>query len=144
MIKDFAFSLSKRHYFQDSADINNWYNLESDTFMSLFDYDDYVKDFFAKANDETMIVVLIEDIIAIDNLDEILTVDHIDAFYVAPGDLAQTMGYIGQPNHPEVLETIDGAIEKNSSGVGTYRRICSAGNVTSGGCWKWPECAGSD
>lgn len=71
-----------------------------------------VKDYFAKANDETMIVVLIEDIIAIDNLDEILTVDHIDAFYVAPGDLAQTMGYIGQPNHPEVLETIDGAIEK--------------------------------
>ena len=50
MIKEFAFSLSKRHYFQDSSDINNWYNLDNDTFMSLYDYDDYVKDFFTKNN----------------------------------------------------------------------------------------------
>ena len=71
-----------------------------------------VQDYFARVNDETMIVVLIEDIIAVNNLAEILTVDHIDAFYVAPGDLAQSMGYIGQANHPKVLETIDRAIEQ--------------------------------
>ena len=71
-----------------------------------------VQDYFARANDETMIVVLIEDIVAVNNLAKILTVDHIDAFYVAPGDLAQSMGYIGEANHPKVLETIDRAIEQ--------------------------------
>ena len=69
-----------------------------------------VENFAQKANDETMIVVLIEDILAVNNLKEILQVDHIDVFYVAPGDLAQSMGLLGQPNHPEVLKTVDKAL----------------------------------
>ena len=69
-----------------------------------------VENFAQKANDETMIVVLIEDILAVNNLKEILQVDHIDIFYVAPGDLAQSMGLLGQPNHPEVLKTVDKAL----------------------------------
>ena len=69
-----------------------------------------VENFAQKANDETMIVVLIEDILAVNNLKEILEVDHIDVFYVAPGDLAQSMGLLGQPNHPEVLKTVDNAL----------------------------------
>ena len=56
--------------------------------------------------------MLIEDIVAVENLDEILTVDHIDVFFVAPGDLAQSMGYVGQTNHPDVTDVIDGAIAK--------------------------------
>ena len=71
-----------------------------------------VEDYFAKANDETMVVVLIEDIVAVDNLAQILAVDSIDVFFVAPGDLAQSMGYPGQPTHPEVLATVDRAIEQ--------------------------------
>jgi len=55
---------------------------------------------------------LIEDIVAVNNLPEILSVDHIDVFSVAPGDLAQSMGYLGQTSHPEVLATIDKAIEQ--------------------------------
>ena len=48
MIKEFAFSLSKRHYFQDANEMQNWMNIDSDTFMSLYDYPEYVKTFFAK------------------------------------------------------------------------------------------------
>ena len=36
--------------------------------------------------------------------------DHIDVFFVAPGDLAQSMGFVGQPFHPDVQETVDRAI----------------------------------
>jgi len=50
MIKEFAFSLSKRHYFQDASEEANWHRLDSDTFMSLYDYDEYVKEYFAKHN----------------------------------------------------------------------------------------------
>jgi len=48
MIKEYAFSLSNRHYFQDANEMGNWMNIDNDTFMSLYDYDDYIVDFFAK------------------------------------------------------------------------------------------------
>ena len=69
-----------------------------------------VDDYLDTANDETLIVVLIEDIVAVNNLAEILTVDHIDVFFVASSDLAQSMGYIGQENHPDVVAIADAAI----------------------------------
>ncbi len=77
-----------------------------------------VDDYYAKANDETMTMILIEDIIAVNNLDEILAVD-IDVFFVAPGDLAQSMGYPGGYGHPEVQQVIDSSIA----------RIAAAGRV---------------
>lgn len=74
-----------------------------------------VPDYFHSANDQTLVIVLIEDIVAVNNLDDILKVDNIDVFFVAPSDLAQSMGYLGQVGHPEVQKTIDGAIEKISA-----------------------------
>jgi 4-hydroxy-2-oxoheptanedioate aldolase len=69
-----------------------------------------VPDYFQHANDQTLIVVLIEEIEAVNNLAEILTVDDIDVFFVAPADLAQTMGHIGNHTHPDVQATIDKAL----------------------------------
>jgi 2-keto-3-deoxy-L-rhamnonate aldolase RhmA len=69
-----------------------------------------VSDYFQRANDDTLLVVLIEEIEAVRNLSAILTVDHIDVFFVAPSDLAQTMGHIGNHTHPEVQTTIDRAL----------------------------------
>ncbi|MEK7778054.1 MAG: aldolase/citrate lyase family protein [Chloroflexota bacterium] len=74
-----------------------------------------VSDYLSRANDETLIVVLIEDIVAINNLPEILSVEHIDVFSIAPSDLAQSMGYLGQTGHPDVLATIDRAIGQITS-----------------------------
>jgi len=78
-----------------------------------------VPDYFERANDEIMIVVLIEEMRAVENLAEILTVDHIDAFFVATGDLSQTMGHVMQTEHPKVIEVVDRAI----------RQIADAGRV---------------
>ena len=69
-----------------------------------------VGDYFKTANDQSLLIVLIEDIAAVRNLDDIVTVDHIDVFFVAPSDLATSMGHIGNTDHPEVQQTIDGAI----------------------------------
>ena len=71
-----------------------------------------VPDYFDVANDHTLLMVLIEDIVAVRNLDEILEVDHIDVFFVAPSDLAASMGLIGQLGHPKVQETIDYALAR--------------------------------
>ena len=69
-----------------------------------------VDDYFERANDETLVMILIEDIVAINNLPEILEVDHIDVFFVAPGDLAQSMGLPGGHNSTEVISTVRKAI----------------------------------
>jgi 4-hydroxy-2-oxoheptanedioate aldolase len=96
-----------------------------------FGVDDYLK----TANDQSLLIVLIEDIAAVKNLDEIVKVDHIDVFFVAPSDLATSMGHIGNVAHPEVQQTIDGALTKivesgrvagtlvNSANVERYTRL---------------------
>jgi 4-hydroxy-2-oxoheptanedioate aldolase len=71
-----------------------------------------VGDYLKTANDQSLLIVLIEDIVAVKNLDEILKVDHIDVFFVAPSDLATSMGHIGNVGQPEVQQAIDGAIAK--------------------------------
>ncbi len=82
-------------------------------------------EFYWQANDETMIVVLIEEERAIGNLAGILMVDHIDVFFVAPADLAQTMGLIGQIGHPKVQRLVEKAI----------RQIVAAGRVAGAISW---------
>lgn len=71
-----------------------------------------VDTYFEEANAQTLVMVLIEDIAAVNNLDEILTVDHIDVFFVAPSDLATSMGHIGNLTHPEVQNTLDSALAR--------------------------------
>jgi 2-keto-3-deoxy-L-rhamnonate aldolase RhmA len=70
-----------------------------------------VDSFYTKANDETMLIVLIEDIVAIENIEEIVKVDGIDVFFIANGDLSQSMGLIGQHRHPDVLAAADRGYE---------------------------------
>ena len=50
-----------------------------------------VPNFLEIANDKSLLVILIEDIVAYNNLDSILEVDDIDVFFVAPGDFAQSI-----------------------------------------------------
>ena len=71
-----------------------------------------VNDYLKTANDQSLLIVLIEDIVAVHNLEDILKVDHIDVFFVAPSDLATSMGQIGNMGHADVQQTIDGAIKK--------------------------------
>jgi len=72
-----------------------------------------VPNYFQKANDELMVVVLVEDVEAIKNLKEMLTVEDIDCFFVAPNDLSQSMGakYMGQIYHPEVQAVVRDAVK---------------------------------
>lgn len=68
--------------------------------------------YIQNANDNVLLVILIEEVEAIHNLAEIISVDHIDIFFVAPSDLAQSMGFLGQPYHPEVQAAVRGAIQQ--------------------------------
>ena len=73
-----------------------------------------VTDYVQKANSEIMVVILIEDIVAVNNLADILKVDGIDCLMVVPGDLSQSMGpeYLGRPDHPDVQAVIEKAMKQ--------------------------------
>ena len=45
MIKEFAFGTNNRHHFSDVNKLESYMNMAQDTFMSLYDYDDYVIDY---------------------------------------------------------------------------------------------------
>ena len=69
-------------------------------------------DYARKANAETLVAVMLEEVEALHNLDEILRIDYIDVFFVAPGDLAQSMGFPGQVDHPQVSAAIEDALRR--------------------------------
>jgi 4-hydroxy-2-oxoheptanedioate aldolase len=68
--------------------------------------------FTTHANAETMVVAMLEEVEALKNLDAILQVPHIDVFFIAPGDLAQSMGYPGEMGRPEVQAAVDDAVRR--------------------------------
>ena len=59
-------------------------------------------EYMGLANENMLVMAQLETATAFSNLDEILAVDGIDAFAWGSNDLAQSMGYPGQPDHPEV------------------------------------------
>jgi 2-keto-3-deoxy-L-rhamnonate aldolase RhmA len=64
------------------------------------------KDYMARANDEIGVIVQIESREALDELDAICRVPGVDAVFIGPSDLAASLGYRGQSNHPEVQAAI--------------------------------------
>ena len=66
-------------------------------------------EYFEAANRELLNIILIEHIDAIDNIEAILSVPGIHVANIAPMDLAVSMGFPGQRDHPEVLKAIERA-----------------------------------
>jgi len=58
-------------------------------------------DYFARANHEVNCIVMVETRVAIDNLDEIVSVPGVDAVYVGPADLSVTLGLPPAPDQPD-------------------------------------------
>ncbi|RLC60919.1 MAG: hypothetical protein DRI01_09345 [Chloroflexi bacterium] len=71
-----------------------------------------LKEYTIKANQETLVIVQIETMDAVNNLDEFLSVEGIDVFFIGPSDLSASMGYVGEPNHPEVQAMIEKLIQR--------------------------------
>ena len=57
---------------------------------------------FCHINMATMVVPQLESVAALENLDEILSVPGIDYYTSGFEDLAQSMGFPGEPGHPDV------------------------------------------
>ena len=74
--------------------------------MSAFRDPDY-----ATANEETLVVVMIETRLGIENIDEIFSVDGVDACFVGPSDLSLDMGIHRQYGSLDFEAALDRIVE---------------------------------
>lgn len=74
-------------------------------------------EYVQKANRETLVVIHIETIEAVDQLPEIIAVPGVDVIFIGPTDLSHSLGVPGNVGHPSVQEAISRIVEtvKNSS-----------------------------
>ena len=68
-------------------------------------------EYFATANDEILVVVMIETRKGIENIDEIFSVEGVDACFVGPSDLSLDMGIHRQYTHPDFIAALDRIVE---------------------------------
>lgn len=78
-------------------------NVMRDADMGLVDTAPYI----AHASRETFLALQIEDIEAVEAVDEIAAVPGYEILFAGPGDLSNGYGVIGQPRHPKVMQAIE-------------------------------------
>jgi 4-hydroxy-2-oxoheptanedioate aldolase len=69
-------------------------------------------EYFKAANDNTLIVVHVENLEMAEQVEELCQIPEIDVVFIGPGDLSQAVGKPLQVNAPEVIKVVDGIIEK--------------------------------
>ena len=83
------------------------------------------------ANEDSLIIVIIEDVKAISNLDEIIKVENIDVFFVAPNDLAQSMGIANSNTKDKLNQEIYKAIQKIQKANKKVGTLANSDNIDS-------------
>lgn len=69
-------------------------------------------EYLEKANDEICVIIQVETAEALDDLEAIARTDGVDGIFLGAADLSASLGYRGQPGHPEVVRRIDDAIAR--------------------------------
>lgn len=84
----------------------------------------YGSDYVKEANGAIATIAMIETRAGIDALDDILTVDGLDAVYIGPSDLSISLGYPPSltPDEPEVVDAI-ATIRDKAKAAGRYACI---------------------
>lgn len=78
-----------------------------------------INGYHAAARHEIALLVQVETVEALERIDAISAVPGVDGVFVGPADLAASMGYVGEPSHPEVRAVVLSAV----------RRIVSTGKA---------------
>ena len=73
----------------------------------------------AQSNREVLLACMIEDMAAVEQIEEIAAVEGVDLLAVGPSDLSRSLGVSGHPDHPKLVAAIDRvrAAVRNGAGV---------------------------
>ena len=72
----------------------------------------------AQSNREILLACMIEDMAAVERIDEIAAVPGVDLLAVGPSDLSRSLGVSGTPDHPRLVAAIDRVREAVKKGAG--------------------------
>lgn len=76
----------------------------------VLSFDTTAQEYYRHANDETLLVLMIEHVDGVEHADEILSVPGVDACFIGPNDLGSSMGLgLGLPlegDNPRIVEAI--------------------------------------
>jgi 4-hydroxy-2-oxoheptanedioate aldolase len=96
-----------------------------------------ISDYLVTADATVSLTLQVETVAGLAQLGDIADVDGVDAVFIGPADLAASMGKLGQPEHPDVVSTIENALATiaehgKSAGVNAFneavaRRYLQAG-----------------
>ncbi|MBC8057748.1 MAG: hypothetical protein H7Y61_14330, partial [Rhizobiales bacterium] len=74
------------------------------------------------ADDEICLLVQVESATGLANLAEIAAVEGVDGVFFGPADLSASMGFLGQPAHPDVVAAM-------TQGIATVRAAGKAPGI---------------
>ncbi|MGW0356987.1 aldolase/citrate lyase family protein [Nocardia nova] len=96
-----------------------------------------ISDYLTTADSSISVTVQIESAAGLAELDKIAGVEGVDAVFIGPADLAASLGYLGKPQAPPVVEVIEEALRTlhgagvaagvNAFDPATARRYIAAG-----------------
>jgi 2-keto-3-deoxy-L-rhamnonate aldolase RhmA len=75
-----------------------------------FEKIDIAVEYMNKVNEENILMVQIESPTAVENINNLLDVEGIDAAFVGPNDLSQSMGIMGQTDNPQFIAAVEKVI----------------------------------
>lgn len=79
-------------------------------------------EYMRERNEENILILQIESPRGVQNVERMLDVEGVDAAFIGPNDLSQSMGIMGQTSHPDFIAAVDRVIaaareRKKFSGV---------------------------
>jgi 4-hydroxy-2-oxoheptanedioate aldolase len=96
-----------------------------------------ISDYLVTADASVSLTVQVETVAGLEHVADVADVDGVDGVFIGPADLAASMGKLGQPEHPDVVSTIETALATivaggTSAGVNAFnesvaRRYLRAG-----------------
>ena len=69
----------------------------------------HIDDYFSKTNSDAFVMVQAESVEAVKNIEEIVQVEEVDAIFIGPYDLSQSMGIPGQVESQPILDIVKSA-----------------------------------
>lgn len=96
-----------------------------------------ISDYLSTADASVSLTVQVETVAGLEQLGDIADIDGVDAVFIGPADLAASMGRLGQPEHPDVVHTIENALgtiaaHGKAAGVNAFNETIARRYVAAG------------
>ena len=95
-----------------------------------------IPNYATKAADELCLIVQVETQKSLDNLEAIASTPGVDGVFIGPSDLSASLGYLGQPSHPDVVAVVKNTIDRLKA-INVPAGILTLDHTFAKQCMQW-------